>query len=382
MNKNFSIQILTVYLLSNVLLGQAGVSPVKTQKPVDPPVTSYLVINADTGDIIMKKNPEEPHAPASLTKLMTLYLTLEAIKAKQISWDQLYTATKRISQIGGSEARMWPGEKLSVRDLVKASAVGSANDAAAALAETISGSQEAFVEKMNQKAQILGLKGTFFRTPHGLPVRQGTPKDTTTAIDLARLSLAILHYHPEILQFTSSKETYIRNGKWRFNNTNKLIGKYPGINGLKTGFTNDAGFCLVATAKRENLHVISVLLGAKSNKERFEYTKQLLDEAFSKYKNISVPCQGQSFEIPIPNSENAFDEGIAQNNLFFMVPIDRIPELRYELFIPNGIEAPLPQGQKIAEYAAILDDKKIAHTDVHAKNEIKKAGFFKRWFGD
>jgi D-alanyl-D-alanine carboxypeptidase (penicillin-binding protein 5/6) len=356
-------------------------APVKTLRKVDPPVKAYLIVNADTGDILTQKNPNLSSPPASLAKLMTLYVTMEAIKNGKVSWDQIYTVPKWISLIGGSEAKMWNGEKISVRDLIKAAAVGSANDAAAALAEIVGGSQQVFVDKMNQKALELGLANTVFRTPHGLPVRKGTPKDSTTPTDLVKLTLAIFRHHPEILQYTGAKETYIRRGKWRFINTNKLIGKYPGMNGLKTGYTDAAGFCLVATAKQGDLRLISVVLGAHSNKERFLYTQQLLDDGFLRFKNVSIACKGKSFEIPVPESQNDYDLGEVKENLFFMAPKVKASQIQLELFIPNTLQAPISKGQKIAEYVATVDGEILARTEINAKEEVKKAGFFKKLFG-
>jgi D-alanyl-D-alanine carboxypeptidase (penicillin-binding protein 5/6) len=379
--KSISINFFLILALAATGLGATPAPTIKTVKKVDPPVKAYLVINADTGDILAQKNPNLSSPPASLAKLMTLYITLEAIKNGKVSWEQTYTVPKWISQIGGSEAKMWHGEKMIVRDLFKAAAVGSANDAAAALAEIVSGSQQNFVDQMNAKAKELGLSNTFFRTPHGLPVRKGTPKDSTTPTDLVKLTLAIFRHHPEILQYTGAKETYIRRGKWRFINTNKLIGKYPGMNGLKTGYTDAAGFCLVATAKQGDLRLISVVLGAHSNKERFLYTQQLLDDGFLRFKNVSIACKGKNFEIPVPSSKNDYDLGEVKENLFFMAPKDKASQIQLELFIPNTLQAPISKGQKIAEYVATVDGQILARTEINAKDEVKKAGFFKRLFG-
>ncbi len=342
------------------------------------PVESYLVFNVETDTVIFEKNPNAPHAPASLAKLMTLYLTLDAIRNGKVKWDQLYTAPKHVCRVGGSKAKLWPGEKISIRDLYKAAAIGSANDAAAALAEIIGGSQTNFVNMMNIKARSLGLTQTRFVSPHGLPPRPNSPKDTTTAVDLKNLTLAILKNHPEMLQTTSLKETYIRKGKYRFNNTNKLIGKYAGMTGLKTGFTNAAGFCLVSTVKRGNLSVICVLLGAKSNKERFLHTQKLLNEVFLRFTNVSHFCKGKSFEIPIAESANRVDIGIAQRNLLFIGPKNAVSKIHYELFIPHQLKAPISQGQKIGEYVATWNGKVLARTNVLAQKPIEKKGLLKR----
>jgi D-alanyl-D-alanine carboxypeptidase (penicillin-binding protein 5/6) len=379
--KRIFLNFISVLTLVAPGLGATPISNVKNIKKVDPPVKAYLVINADTGDVLSQKNPDFSSPPASLTKLMTLYITLDAIKSGKVSWEQIYAVPKWISQIGGSEAKMWHGEKISVRDLFKAAAVGSANDAAAALAEIVSGSQQKFVDQMNQKASELGLSNTVFRTPHGLPVRNGGPKDRTTPTDLVKLSLAIFRHHPEILQYTGAKETYIRKGKWRFINTNKLIGKYPGMNGLKTGYTDEAKYCLVAAAKQGDLRLISVVLGANSNKERFLYTQQLLDNGFYRFKNVFVPCKGKSFEISIPDSEKTYDSVEVKDNLFFMAPKEKASQIQLELFIPNSLTAPILKGEKIAEYVASVDGQIIARTEIRTKEDVKKAGFFKRLFG-
>ncbi|MBI1884347.1 MAG: D-alanyl-D-alanine carboxypeptidase [Chlamydiae bacterium] len=373
-------QTLSIFFLLSIIPFSLQAKELKP-KGTDIPVSSYLVVNADTGDILTQKNKDAPHAPASLTKIMTLYLTFEAVHQGKIHWDSLYTVPLRIAAIRGSEAKMWQGEKISARDLVKATAVGSANDAAAALAEMISGSQENFVQLMNEKAKTLGLKQTVFRSPHGLPPALDTPKDTTTACDLVRLTLAIWRDYPEVFQYSSQKQIFIRQGKYRFINTNKLIGKYPGMLGLKTGYTDEALYCLVGVAKQGNMRLISVLLGALTNKERSEYTRQLLNDGFNRFTNVVVPCKGQVFDIPIHHGKPSSDQGIASDNLFFMVPKDKASQVKLSIFIPPSLEAPITQGQIIAQYIATLDEETLARVNIEAKEEVKKAGFFRRMWG-
>lgn len=374
--KRFFVLTFLFFTFGNPIYGES-----LQDKFANPPVPSYLVVNVDTGDIIIQKEPELPHAPASLAKMMTMYLVLDAIKEGKIHWNDSYTVPKRISTIVGSRARLWPGEKISIHDLFIAMVIGSANDGAAALAEITSGSQDAFVQAMNQKAAELGLAHTHYRSPHGLPAPEGAVHDFTTAVDLANLALALIQNHPEVLQFTGLKQAFIRQGKWRFINTNKLIGKFEGIHGLKTGFTNEAGYCLVATAKRGNLTLISVLLGAQSNKDRFKYTAQLLGDSFARFTNVNISCKGKTFDVPIPESDVPSDQGVTTKDLFFMAQKDLSNRLELELFIPSNLKAPIPQGQKIAEYIATADGKILARVDVYAKDEIKRAGFFKRHFG-
>src|SRR5690625_4218857 len=225
-----------------------------------------LLLERDTGKILYEKNSHEKLPPASLTKVMTLLLVMEAIDEGKLKKDELITVSQHASSMGGSQVFLAEGEQMSVDDLIKAVAIASANDASVALAERISGSETAFVKLMNNKVRQLNLENTMFQNASGLPAKN----HYTTAYDIAIISKELLKYE-DITNYTSIYEDYLRKGEenefWLVN-TNRLVRFFPHVDGLKTGYTKEAKFCLTATAKKDDMRVVSVIMGAESSKER------------------------------------------------------------------------------------------------------------------
>ena len=271
-------KILLVVLLNFLLLTNVYADDLNLTKNAK----SSILIEASTGEIIHSKNENEKLAPASMTKIMSLILIMEEIEKGNLKLDEIITVSENASKMGGSQIFLEANEKMSVDDLLKGICVGSANDAVVALAERISGSEEAFVFKMNEKAKKMGLKNTNFKNATGLD----TANHYSSAYDMATMARELVR-HKKILEYSGIYETYLRqntNKKFWLVNTNKLIKTYDGMDGLKTGYTKEAGYCLTATAKRGDMRLIAVAMGEETSKIRNEEISKMLDYGFNTYE--------------------------------------------------------------------------------------------------
>ena len=248
---------------------------------------SAVLMDAATGTVLFEKNAHEPMAPASVTKVMTMLLIMEAIDAGKIGWDDMVTASETAAAKGGSQIYLKVGETMSVSDMVKSIAVSSANDAACAMAEHISGSESTFVAKMNERAKELGMEHTHFVNCTGLDDDPQAAQHLTCAYDIALMSRQLLVNHPDIKKFTTIWMDTIRDGTFGLANTNKLVRFYQGCVGLKTGFTAKAGYCLSAAAQRDGMELIAVVMGAETSKERFAACKSMLDYGFANFALVA-----------------------------------------------------------------------------------------------
>ena len=336
-----------------------------------------ILLERDTGQVLYEKNAHEPLAPASLTKIMTLLLVMEAVDHNVINKDEKITISERAASMGGSQVFLDVGEEMSVDDLIKAIAIASANDASVALAERLAGSEAAFVKMMNDKAEQLQLENTLFQNASGLPAEN----HFTTAYDIAIMSRELLKYE-DITNYTSIYEDYLRQGEdnefWLVN-TNRLVRFYDYVDGLKTGYTKDAQFCLAATAKKDNMRVVSVIMGAESSKERNAMTMNLIDYAFAHYETEKVyekgsligkykHIQSEQYEYPLKTSE----------------PISILhkkgeSELSYQTKV-NVIEneaLPIKQGLQLGSIVIQAEDKAIIESPIYAEEPIELASLFK-----
>ena len=332
---------------------------------------SAVLMEASTGDIIYKKDEDLKLPPASITKIMTMLLIIEAIESKKISFYDKVTASEHAASMGGSQIWLEVGEKMTVHDLLKAVAVGSANDASVALAEHIAGSEESFVSMMNQRAKELGMKNTNFANACGLD----DDNLYTTAKDVAIMSRELIS-HDVIKQYTTIWMDTVRNETVQLVNTNKLVRFYRGATGLKTGTTNGAGCCLSATAKRDGMELIAVIMGAESSNERFSNAKKLLDYGFANLcvfktsekvdyiRNINVN-KGQKKKVKLK-----YDK--IENEL---IKTENKSNIKVVTQIPNILEAPVNQNQKIGTVKVTLNDKVIKQYNIYVAEEIKKINF-------
>ena len=322
-----------------------------------------ILIEPGTGRVLYEKSPDETMPIASITKLMTLLLTFEAIHEGKLTTETLVPVSEHAYHMGGSQIWLEPGEQFTLDEMLRAICVSSANDAAVAVAELVGGSEPVFVERMNARAAELGMEHTTFRNACGLD----TEGHLSTARDVATLSRYILNTCPEILHYTGIWTDSLRGGQTQLVNTNKLLRRYNGITGLKTGTTSGAGVCISASAERDGLTLIAVVLGAPSSADRFNAAAALLDYGFANYAAAPLPQMQRPLTLAVKHSTER------------SVPLDysALPEtiltekgaaasLRAELTVPETLEAPVERGQSVGKAAVYEGDALLAEYDVYA----------------
>ena len=333
---------------------------------------SSILMCADTGDIIYEKNAYEHVSPASVTKLMSMLLVLEAIDSGKITLEDKVTAGENAVAMGGSQIWLEVGETMTVEELLKAVIVASANDACTALGEYIAGSSTAFVSMMNERANSLGLENTNFENCTGLD-------DTATnhyscAYDLAVIAREVLT-HELVFNYSTIWLDYLRDGETELNNTNKLVNTYTGITGLKTGTTSKAGFCVCATAKREDMNLIAVVLGAETGDKRFESAVNLLDFGFANYE-IFVPTidETQITNVKIKNGEEKTTKPIYSTSDKILVK-KGTGEISYEYSVSEAVNAPIKKGDELGEILIKSGDQIIKKIPLYSGKDINKISF-------
>lgn len=333
---------------------------------------SSILMCADTGDIIYEKNAYEHVSPASVTKLMSILLVLEAIDNGKITLEDKVTAGENAVAMGGSQIWLEVGETMTVEELLKAVIVASANDACTALGEYIAGSSTAFVSMMNERANALGLENTNFENCTGLD-------DTATnhyscAYDLAVIASEVLT-HELVFNYSTIWLDYLRDGETELNNTNKLVNTYTGITGLKTGTTSKAGFCVCATAKREDMNLIAVVLGAETSDKRFESAVNLLDFGFANYE-IFVPAidETQITNVKIKNGEEKTTKPIYNTSDKILVK-KGTGEISYEYSVSESVNAPIKKGDELGEILIKSGDQIIKKIPLYSGKDINKISF-------
>ena len=348
------------------VLALPGVSAQGAQVAVTAPAA--VLMEASTGQVLFEKGAHDRRACASITKVMTLLLTFEALEAGELSLDQELTASAHAASMGGSDIWLEEGEQMTVDDLLKATVIMSANDAAVVLAEAVSGSEEAFVARMNERAGELGMEDTVFKNCNGLD-EEG---HLTSAYDVAVMSRALLA-HEKIRDYTLTWMDSVRNGETQLVNTNKLIRSYQGITGLKTGTTGQAGSCISATAQREGMELIAVVLGAESTDLRFQDAKALLDYGFAGWKTVTP-------ETPFLQPA-AVEGGMAQT---VEVTAGEMPSLllqageeaQVETVVQlEPVKAPVEQGQELGRILCQVAGETVAQVPVTAKEGVEAVTF-------
>lgn len=337
---------------------------------------SGILIDSSSGQILFEKNKDERVAPASMTKMVAQILILENIENGNLSWDEKVRASKNAAGMGGSQIWLQEGEEMSVRDLMKGITMASANDATVALAERIGGTEEKFVQMMNEKIKELGLKNTNFVNPTGLD----EDNHYSSAYDMAMIAKELLN-HEQILEFSSVYEDYIRVGtpnKFWVVNTNKLVRFYQGADGLKTGFTDNAKYCMAVTAKRDNMRLIAVVLGEDSGKIRNAETMEMLDYGFNLYKVDLV--KGKNDVIAKIKIDKASKDKI---NVYPKIDITILGKksdasLKYDLEFKKGkIELPLKKGSVVGSIFVKNGNNIVTKVDAIVNEDINTIGFFK-----
>lgn len=338
---------------------------------------SAILIDAGSGKIIYEKNVHEKLPPASVTKIMTMLLAMEALEAKKISLEDKVVISEKAASMGGSQLYLEPGEEKTVEQLLKGIAVASANDACVALGEYIAGSEELFVNRMNERAKELGMNDTQFRNTNGLP-EEG---HYTSAYDIAIMSRELLKY-PKIHDWLTIWMSTMKVGKRKqstleLTNTNKLIKTYPGANGIKTGFTQEARYCLSASATRNNFTLIAVVLGSPTSKIRFAEAKKLLDYGFAVYNSVLVAQKGEIVEkINVEKGKDEKVNVIAKNELKVLVRKGEENSIKKEIILPKTIKAPFTKNQKIGEIIVYNSEgKEVGKVDLVTEVSVEKASF-------
>ena len=307
---------------------------------------SALLMDIATGTVLYEQNAHEKLAPASVTKVMTMLLIMEAIDDRKIGWDDTVTASETAAAKGGSQVYLKVGESMTVADMVKSIAVSSANDCACAMAEHIAGSEAGFVEKMNQRAAELGMQDTHFVNCTGLDDDPEAAQHLTSAYDIAIMSRELMKNHPDIQKYTTIWMDTIRDGTFGLANTNKLIRFYPGATGLKTGFTANAGYCLSATAQRDGLGLIAVVMGCATSQERFGACKQLLDYGFANFALVAPQLTGEN-RVPVKLGTADWVKAIPGEDVQLLIDKSQRDSVTTQIELDSEISAPVSRGQKL-----------------------------------
>ena len=338
----------------------------------DVPCRSAILIDQDSGTVLYEKEAERPVPIASITKVMTLLLTLEAVEDGRVTLKDKVPVSQHAYETGGSQIWLEPGEEFTLHELLKAICVSSANDAAVAVAEFIGGSEPAFVEMMNQKAVELGMETTTFKNACGLD-EEG---HISSAKDVAIMSREILTKHPKIMEYTTIWMDSLRNGETQLINTNKLLRRYPGMTGLKTGTTSRAGVCLSASATRDGLSLIGVALGSPSSAERFAAATALLDYGFANFESAAVP-------MPENAPQNvAVTDGCGESTaLVYDLPKNILlkkgekENLQSNFELPEVVSAPVEKGQQLGTVTVTADGQTLGSWPVCAAQAVPELDF-------
>ena len=325
-----------------------------------------LLMEKETGQVLFAKEEHQRLEPASVTKIMTLLLTMEAISRGELRYEDTVTVSKNAASMGGSQVYLSEGEQITVEELLKAVCVSSGNDASVALAEQVSGVTELFVQQMNNRAKELGMVDTCFLNPTGLPAEG----HVTSAYDIALMSRELILHHPDLRRFTTIWMDTIRGGEFGLSNTNKLIRFYEGATGLKTGSTDAAGYCISATAERSGMELIAVVLGGETSQQRFEDAKTLLNYGFSTYALADVtPAERQIVPVKLgraPSVEAVLEAGK------LLVGKGQAGSLSQTVTLREDLVAPVEKGQTVGTLTVQCGDATLAELPLTAADTVER----------
>lgn len=341
---------------------------VTTKAELDISAPSAILIEKETGVVIYEKNADEQLPPASVTKVMTILLIVEALDAGTISLDDMVTISAHAASMGGSQIYLEEGEQMCVREVLKSIVVASANDAAVAMAEHISGTESVFVTKMNERAVQLGMTGTNFTNCTGL---LDDPTHVTTARDIALMSRELIK-HEMIKEFTTIWMDTVRDGEFGLNNTNKLIYYYDGATGLKTGFTQASMYCLSATAERDGVEYIAVIMHANTSADRFESAKILLSYAFANYTLVSVTPDEVLPPVEIQLGVASYVQPILQDDSKILVEKNSVSSITKKVELSKSLMAPVVAGQQIGILTMYMGDTMLGEYPIVAGDDVAR----------
>ena len=358
----------TVVVLS-VLLGLLPLGVQGADLELD--AKSAILMDAATGTVLYESNPAEPLAPASVTKVMTLLLIMEAIDDGRIHWEDTVTASETAAAKGGSQIYLKVGETMSVEDMVKSIAVSSANDCACAMAEHIAGSEAAFVDMMNAKAMEWGMTRTHFVNCTGLDDGADAASHKTSAADIALMSRELINRHPDIKKYTTIWMDTVRDGTFGLSNTNKLVRFYSGATGLKTGFTSGAGYCLSATAQRDGMELIAVVMGCETSQKRFAACKSMLDYGFANYALIT-PEIPEAAAIPVKLGVEESVAAVPSRQQSILIDKGQKSLVSYKTVLEESVTAPVSQGQRLGTLTVMAGEQVLAEIPLVAETAVAK----------
>ncbi|HBX24355.1 MAG TPA: D-alanyl-D-alanine carboxypeptidase [Desulfotomaculum sp.] len=338
---------------------------------------SAMLMDAATGAVLWAKEPDKELPMASVTKIMTQLLANEALEKGEISLQDRVTVTENAWKMGGSQIYLEPGEEMSMKEMLIAVAVGSANDASVAVAEHIAGSEEAFVELMNRRAKELGLKHTRFANCNGLPAE--TPH-YTSAYDMAVILREALK-HPIFKEYSSMYRYDLRGGDFVLWNTNKLLKWYRGVDAGKTGWTNEAKYCLASTAERDGLRLITVVLGTPEVRSHFRESIKIYNYGFARYEAVNLARQGDKINT-IKVSKGALDQVnvISSADIAMAVPKGKKDKYTGRAALPEEVVAPVKKGQKVGEFVVTLENKEVMKVPLLAQNDVERASVLQQMY--
>ena len=332
---------------------------------------SAVLMEASTGKILYEQNADEALPPASVTKVMTLLLVMEAVEQGKIKFDDVVTTSERAASMGGSQIFLEVGEQMCVEDMVKSVVIASANDAACALAEHIAGSEAEFVKAMNERAQALGMKNTSFENTNGLD--DTASNHLTSARDIAIMSRELIK-HEKILQYSSIWMDTVRNGLFGLTNTNRLVRFYRGCTGLKTGSTSKAGFCVSATAERDGVSLICVIMGAETGDKRNTIAASLLDWGFANYGVYTYTSEELE---PLRLKGGTSDRiSIEAENFSCVTEKGKASGIEHRIEIPESVTAPVKKGDKVGEIIFSHNGHEVGRASIVATEDAERIGFF------
>ena len=336
---------------------------------LDVEAPSVLLMEKESGQVLYTKNEHEKREPASVTKVMTLLLTMEAIEKGTIAYDDVVTVSAYAASMGGSNVYLAEGEQITVEELIKAVCVASGNDASVALAEHICGVTELIVAEMNNRAKELGMNDTHFVNCHGLPAEG----HVTSAWDIALMSRQLILNYPELRRFTTIWMDSLRDGAFELANTNKLIRFYEGATGLKTGSTSSAGYCISATAEREGMELIAVVLGGSASQQRFEDAKTLLNYGFATYALHTVEAAEPFAPMPVKlGMQDTVPLTLPEAGRKVLVQKSQVAGLSQTVTLPKQVEAPVAAGQQVGTLTVCSGEAVVLEVPIQAAETVEK----------
>lgn len=332
---------------------------------------STLLMDVATGTVLYENNAHERLSPASVTKVMTMLLIMEAMDAGKIGWDDTVTASEAAAAKGGSQIYLKAGETMSVTDMLKSIAVSSANDCACAMAEHLAGSESAFVDMMNQRAGELGMRDTNFVNCTGLDDSENAREHKTSAYDIALMSRQLLKNHPDIKKFTTIWMDTVRNGEFGLSNTNKLIRFYSGATGLKTGFTSGAGYCLSASAERDGLELIAVVMGCATPQERTNACKSMLDYGFANFALVNPALETEP-EVPVKLGSADTVRALLGGDTGMLIDKGQKNSVTTDIALEEAVTAPVSQGQRLGTMTVRAGDQVLMEVPLVAAEAVPR----------